>query len=637
MCGIAGTYLWPDGGALTDRLTETLAHRGPDGAGRYTHLLGDAGGGEVHLGHRRLSIIDLSETGAQPMVHDGLAISYNGELYNAPELRGELESAGVRFRGTSDTEVLLEAWRRWGPGTLRGLRGMFAFALFDERQGTLTLARDHFGIKPLFYTARDGGVAFASELKGLRPLLGDRPAIDHTAIVASLMYYWIPEDHCVYQGVHKLPAGTWLQVDQDGRQRLERFFDPRTELATPDGRQVGVEELRRVLEDSVTAHLVADVPVSTFLSGGLDSSLLTVLAARQNRDIDCYTISFRPEDRRLEAMPDDLAYARKLAAQHGIRLHEVEIAPDVADLLPRMVHTLDEPIGDAAAINAYLICRAAREAGVKVLLSGMGADELFGGYRKHYAALLAARYRRLPGLLRHRAVAPAVGRLPVAGRRRGYRAARWAKRFVAFADLPEEAAFRRSYTHYDVGELHELLDAELWPRVDQLVDEHAAVYGEGPPDDQVNRMCYTDTRLFLTGLNLAYTDRASMAASTEVRVPYVDKEVAAAAFAIPGSAKIVGRERKAILKRAAEAWLPNEIVYRPKGLFSAPLRAWIRRDLVDMVEDLVAVGTLVTSGLVDKQMVRTMIDDDRRGAADRSKEIWQLLTLEVWYRQQDRD
>ena len=267
----------------------------------------------------------------------------------------------------------------------------------------------------------------------------------------------------------------------------------------------------------------------------------------------------------------------------------------------------------------------------------MGADELFGGYRKHYAGLLAARYRRLPGVLRHRVVAPMVDRLPVAGRRRGYRAARWAKRFVAFADLPEEAAFRRSYTHYDVGELHELLDPELWPRVDQLVDEHAAVYAEGPADDQVNRMCYTDTRLFLTGLNLAYTDRASMAASTEVRVPYVDKEVAAAAFAIPGSAKIVGRERKAILKQAAEAWLPKEIVYRPKGLFSAPLRAWIRRDLADMVEDLVAGGTLVTSGLVDKQMVRTMIDDDRRGAADRSKEIWQLLTLEVWYRQQGRD
>ena len=195
--------------------------------------------------------------------------------------------------------MLLEAWRRWGPGSLRRLRGMFAFALYDEHQGTLTLARDHFGIKPLFWTAIGGGIAFASELKGLRPLLGDRPPIDHTAVVASLMYYWIPEDHCVYEGVHKLPPGSWLQVGPDGRRRLERFFDPRTELAEPSDRRVDVEELRRVLEDSVAAHLVADVPISTFLSGGLDSSLLTVLAAQKNRDIDCYTISFRPEDRKL--------------------------------------------------------------------------------------------------------------------------------------------------------------------------------------------------------------------------------------------------------------------------------------------------------------------------------------------------
>ena len=635
MCGILGAY----GVATVDdqvvaAMSDAIAHRGPDAAGTWTSS-DDAH--RVRLGHRRLSIIDLSDAANQPFVKDGLVLVFCGEIYNYRELRAELRDAGTGFRTDSDTEVLLEAWRRWGPASLRRLRGMFAFAIYDERRRTLTLARDHFGIKPLFYTFRDGGIAFASELKGLRPLLGARPAIDHSAIVASLMYYWIPEDHCVYQGVHKLPPGSWLEVGPDGRQRLERWFDPRAELAGPSDRQVDVEELRRVLEDSVAAHLVADVPISTFLSGGLDSSLITVLAARRNPDLDCYTISFRPEDRRLEAMPDDLSYARKLATQHGIRLHEVEIAPDVADLLPRMVHTLDEPIGDAAAINAYLICRAARDAGVKVLLSGMGADELFGGYRKHYAGLLASRYRRLPGVLRHNLVAPAVDRLPVAGARRGYRAARWAKRFVAFADLPEEAAFRRSYTHYDVGELHELLDPELWPQVDRLVEEHAAVYGEGPADDQVNRMCYTDTRMFLPGLNLAYTDRASMAASTEVRVPYVDKEVAAAAFAIPGAAKIAGRERKAILKQAAEAWLPREIVYRPKGLFSAPLRAWIRRDLVDMVEDLVAGGTLVTSGLVDKQMVRTMIDDDRRGAADRSKEIWQLLTLEVWYRQQGED
>jgi asparagine synthase (glutamine-hydrolysing) len=332
-------------------------------------------------------------------------------------------------------------------------------------------------------------------------------------------------------------------------------------------------------------------------------------------------------------MPDDLTYARRVATAHGIRLHEVEVAPDVTELLPRIVRALDEPIGDAAAINAYLICEAARATGVKVLLSGMGADELFGGYRKHYACLLASRYRRVPSFVRHGMVEPIVDRLPVAGKRRGYRSIRWAKRFLAFADLPEEAAFRRSYTHYGVDDLQQMLDPGLWSLVDGLVEEHAAVYAEGPPDDQVNRMCYTDTRMFLAGLNLAYTDRASMAASTEVRVPFVDKEVARAAFSIPGDRKIVGTSRKDVLKQAALEWLPKDITHRPKGLFSAPLRAWIRRDLQEMVEDRVVRGTLVGSGMLDKARVRALIDEDRSGATDRSKEIWQLLTLEVWYQQ----
>jgi asparagine synthetase B (glutamine-hydrolysing) len=339
VCGIVGTYdIALDAGRWA-AVSDALAHRGPDAAGTWT---GPDDAEWVRLGHRRLSIIDLSAAANQPFVKDGLVLVFGGEIYNYRQLRAELGGAGISFRTSSDTEVLLEVWRRWGPASLR-LRGMFAFALFDERQGTLSLAGDQFGIKPLFWTARDGGVAFASELKALRPLLGERPPVDHTAIVVSLPYYWIPEDHCVYQGVHQLPSGSWLEVGPDGRRRQGRFFDPRAELAAPSGRRVDVEELRRLLEDSVAAHLVADVPISTFLSGGLDSSVVTVLAARRNRNIDCDTISFRPEDRRLEAMPDDLAYARKLAGQHGIRLHEVEIAPDVADLLPRMVHILDDP------------------------------------------------------------------------------------------------------------------------------------------------------------------------------------------------------------------------------------------------------------------------------------------------------
>lgn len=626
MCGIAGTYLWPDGGPLTDRLTKSLAHRGPDGSGRYSH---PAGTGEVHLGHRRLSIIDPSDAGAQPMVRDGIALSYNGELYNAPELRAKLGSTGVRFRGGSDTEVVLQAWRRWGIDCLPRLRGMFAFAVFDERTGELVLARDQLGIKPLFFTRRGNGLAFASELKALAGELGGSMRVDEAALVASLLYYWVPDSRCAFAGVEKLPPGTWLSCRPDGNTERGRFYSIR-EVAER-ARNSPPADLASVIEESTRRHLLSDVPVATFLSGGLDSSYLTALAARHQPGISAYTVGFRPQDAKFEAMPDDLRYARKVAERFGIRLHEIKIAPRVRELLPRMAAHLDEPIGDPAAINTYLICTAAREAGVKVLLSGMGADELFGGYRKHLANLLALRYQRIPRPLRATAES-VVDRLPVATARRGLRSVRFAKRFLSFATLPEETAFRRSYTMYDRDDLAELLDPGLTPLVDDVLTEHADTYHDNALDDFVNRMCLADARLFLPGLNLAYTDRASMAASTEVRVPFVDVEVVEAAFSIPGERKIVGRQGKAALKQAASGVLPSEVVHRPKGLFSAPLRAWMSRDLAPMVREVVEDGELVRSGFLRRQALRRLVEEDASGRQDFSKHLWHILTLEHWYR-----
>ncbi|MEU9582491.1 asparagine synthase (glutamine-hydrolyzing) [Streptomyces werraensis] len=630
MCGIAGTYRWPDGKAVTDRLTETLAHRGPDGSGTYAHTLGD---GEVHLGHRRLAILDLSGTGAQPMVSEGLALTYNGELYNAPELRAELEGAGVRFRGTSDTEVLLEAWRRWGTDCLPRLRGMFAFAVFDERTGELVLARDQLGIKPLFLLRRGEGLVFASELKALAAVTGGSLEVDPAALVASLLYYWVPDSRCAFRGAEKLQPGTWLRCRPDGSVQRGRFWDLREVAAEGQerARSGDLPDLAAVVEESTRLHLLSDVPVATFLSGGLDSSYLTALAARDRPGIPAYTIGFRAEDARFEAMPDDLRYARRVAERFGVDLREIEIAPDVQDLLPRMTYHLDEPVGDPAAINTFLICSAAREAGVKVMLSGMGADELFAGYRKHLANLIGVRYRRVPGPVRH-GVAAAVDRLPVATRRRGLRSVRFAKRFLSFAGLPEETAFRRSYTLYDREELIGLLDPDLAPAVDDVLTEHADVYHDNALGDFVNRMCLTDARMFLPGLNLAYTDRSSMAASTEVRVPYVDVEVVRAAFAVPGTRKIAGRQGKAVLKEAATSVLPREIVYRPKGLFSAPLRAWMSRDLAPLVREVVHDGLLVRSGFLRREALARMVAEDAAGQRDFSKHLWHVLTLEHWYR-----
>jgi asparagine synthase (glutamine-hydrolysing) len=632
MCGIAGTVGWHGGAGLVDAMSAAEAHRGPDGHGRHDVVHGRVA---VHLAHRRLSIIDVTDASAQPFVSGGLAITYNGELYNFRELRAELAAAGVRFRSAGDTEVVLEAWRRWGPASLGRLRGMFAFAVVEEATGRVVLARDQLGIKPLFYASRpdvDGSGSawvFASELKAVVAAL-DEVRTDAAAMVAALAYTWIPEDRCAIEGVAKLGAGCWAEIDADGGLRVHRYFDPVDVAHEAAARPY--PDLDAVLSDSVARHVVADVGVSTFLSGGLDSSLITVLAQRHVAGLDAYTIGFRPEDQRLEAMPDDLHYARKVAGRHGIRLHEITIEPDIVELWPRLAVALDEPIGDAAAINTVLICDAARAAGVKVLLSGMGADELFGGYRRHAATLLARRYQWIPGPVRHGLVAPVARRMPVAVGDRGIRSLRFAKRFLAFADLGEEAAFRQAMSLCSLDELGALVAPELSSAVAGVAADHARTYLRGAGLDPVNRMCLADVQMFLPALNLAYTDRASMHASTEVRVPFVDVEVMAAAFAIPGDRKIRGRQRKVALKDVAERHLDPEIVHRPKGLFSAPLRAWVRRDLTAMVDDLLPDGTLVASGFLQRDAVRSLIATDRAGRADNARQIWQLLTMELWHR-----
>jgi asparagine synthase (glutamine-hydrolysing) len=627
VCGIAGCYQQHDGRALAQTMSDRIAHRGPDADRIYSYEDGDV---HAHLAHRRLSIIDLSSEADQPLSKRGLTICYNGELYNYKELRAELSKAGVGFRTNGDTEVVLEAWRRWGPDALKRFRGMFAFAMLDEESGSMYLARDPLGIKPLYFLRRQGGVIFASELKALVSAVGSELRTEPGALIASMLYYWLPEQRCAIDGVEKLPPGSWAEFRPDGGSRHEMYWRV-TDVAT-EAAAGPPADLRQVIEESVAAHMVADVPVSTFLSGGLDSSLVTVLAKQMDPSVDSYTITFRSEDQKLEAMPDDAIYARKVAQQFGIDLHEIEIAPDVVELLPRIVDILDEPIGDPAAINTLLMCDTARDAGVKVLLSGMGADELFGGYRKHLACVMGAQYQKLPGVLRNGLIGPTVRRLPVTVNGRGLRYARWAKRFETFANLSEETAFRRSYTMYDGDQLAGLINPDLDPYVGKLLAEHSDIYHDTTLDDHVNRMCLADSRMFLPGLNLAYTDRSSMAASTEVRTPFVDPIVARAAFSIPGSDKIHRRVSKLALKKAAEAWLPKEIIYRPKASFSAPLRAWIRNDLRELVDDVLLRGELVGSGFLRQDAVQKLVDDERAGREDYSKQIWQLLTLETWTR-----
>jgi asparagine synthase (glutamine-hydrolysing) len=407
-------------------LVDRLAHRGPDATGIFEDQFA---GQDVKLGHRRLSIIDLSVGANQPFEKDGLVLVYNGELYNYRQLRSEIEKFGVTFQTTSDTEVVLEAWRLWGAECLLRFRGMFAFALYNRRNGAMVLARDPFGIKPLFILRKAGGWPLRPSSRRCFPCSERTPRLTTAAsLPRSSTVGCLMNSVCI----GKCPNCSRGNGSSDAS--TERFQSIPIGIRSGrwSNRTAGrstIDELRHVLKDTVSAHMVADVPVATFLSGGLDSSLITVLARQQVDRLDCFTIAFRPEDQKFEAMPDDLRYAREVALMAGVNLHEIVIRPDLAEILPQMVETLDEPIGDGAAINAYLICKGARDLGIKVLLSGMGADEIFAGYRRHYACLLAARYRRLPEVLRSGLIEPLMSLMPAAGRDRGYRTLRWAKRF----------------------------------------------------------------------------------------------------------------------------------------------------------------------------------------------------------------
>jgi asparagine synthase (glutamine-hydrolysing) len=330
-------------------------------------------------------------------------------------------------------------------------------------------------------------------------------------------------------------------------------------------------------------------------------------------------------------MPADEIFAGKIAAKYHFRHHEIEADPVMMEMLPKMVYHLDEPIGDPAAINTFLICQRARQNGIKVLLSGMGADELFFGYRRQHATLMAQTYQRLPAIFR-RAAEALSNLLPVRLGGVGLKPIRWAKRFFAFAGLPLDQAYMRSYSYYDKSELQQLFNWQFNHEIESIYQEHQSIFYDKFKGDAVNQMCYTDILLFMNGLNLTYSDRASMAASVEIRVPFIDKKVVELAMQIPGIYKYRQHQGKYILKKAAEPFLPKEIVYRPKASFGAPIRSWIFGDLKEMVNDLLGSRQCRQRGIFNTQAIDRLIEKDRQGVADNAYQIYQLLTMELWFR-----
>jgi asparagine synthase (glutamine-hydrolysing) len=636
MCGINGLVVHQSTLPQFDivnavvKMNQAIIHRGPDHHEVWSSQ-------QVALGHCRLAIQDLSSAGNQPFIKDDYVIVFNGEIYNFNQLKTELTD--VEFISNTDTEVLLETWRRFGAKALTKLRGMFAFALYQLSTKRLILARDHFGIKPLYYYHQDGIFAFSSELKALETF-GLELEVNQAVIAESLLLCWIRDSQCIYKEVQKLAPGHYLDIDEHGKVAAICYWQAQDLLIkTPVARseQQWVDALDTVLQDSVQAHLVADVPVSAFLSGGLDSSVLVAMASRDIPDISCYTIKFRQSDQKFEKMADDHFYATKVARDLGVKLETIEVTPNLAHLLEKVVHHLDEPIGDSAAINTYLICEAAHHAGVKVLLSGTGADEVFGGYRKHLASLYAGRYRQLPSICR-KSIQWAVNQLPSAGAGSGFRTIRWAKKFLSFADMDESAAFLRSYSYYDFSKLEHAFTAPVASHLAMLASSHSAGYQRARAlRGLIDAMCYTDTTNFMVGLNLHYTDRASMAYSAEVRVPFVDKEVIKFGFQLPEQLKIKGGQQKYALKKVAERYLAHDIVYRPKSPFTLPLRAWIRNELDDLVSEfLLSESGLAGRGMFRPEFLKNLVAEERSMQQDHAQQIWHLLTLEQWLRNKSR-
>lgn len=638
MCGIAGII---NGGSpeTLERMATVQAHRGPDDWGTKWFAEERTG-----LAHRRLSILDLSSAGHQPMANRRGTrwITFNGEIYNFQELRSELQGLGHQFLSHTDTEVILAAYDQWGADCLNRFNGMFAFGIYDTDTRELFIARDHLGIKPLYYCQRGQTLAFASEAKAIFEAGEMTREINFNAVVSSLLLLWVPEPETGFKDVMKLEAGHYA-IFRGGQLHITRYWDVPVHSGAdaPVRREEEyVEELRALLEQAVRRQMIADVPVGAFLSGGLDSSLIVALMRKlSNAPISTYTIAFSQEDKQMEAMPDDAKYAAIVAKQFGTDHYEIEARSDSNRLLGQMLHHLDDPVADGASINTYLISAAAKERGTTVLLNGMGGDEVFGGYRKQLGALMVERYRRLPGLMRG-IIEPAVRAMPVAIGGTGLRPVRWAKKFLKSASLDPLSAFIYGFAYFTPDELCALLVPpydripfeDLYPirRYRQI----AASVADLPFVDQ---MTYLDTKLFLPGINLLYSDKAGMAASVETRPPLIDRDLVEFAARLPGKYKINGRIQKYLLKRAAEAYLPHEIIYRPKAAFGTPIRAWMKRDLSAAVRKTYTDMGTETARFLRPELPLRMLAEHMAGQHDHAHSLWGLYAVATWLNMQHNE
>ncbi|MFL6255723.1 MAG: asparagine synthase (glutamine-hydrolyzing) [Pyrinomonadaceae bacterium] len=641
MCGIAGLIsINPERRA--GAMLKSIEHRGYDDEGVWTSASIDEEGRRACLAHRRLAIIDTSSAGHQPMLSaDGrFTVTFNGEIYNYRELRRRLEGCGHTLRTDTDTEVMLEAFAEWGvEGALPFLNGMFAFAVWDEVEKTLTLARDRLGIKPLFYaevkTEEGAAFVFASEAKGVLASGLVQAELDLEGLNQQLTFLWTPDPHTLFKGIQRLPPAhvlSWRDGVINVREWWDVSFDEIEEGKSEDWWR---ERLLETLERVVEMEMVADVPLGSFLSGGVDSSVVTALMAKRGggRRISTYTVGIEEDDLRFDIIPSDVPWARKVGRLLDADYHETMLRPDVSKLLPMLVRHLEMPVIDMA-ISSYLVSREARET-LTVMLSGMGGDEVFAGYPRQVAMSLAGALDPLPSALRRPAMRAVAGALP--GGRPGRLTAplRNAKKFARSAALDFEARYMGFGTYFTDEAKRRLYTDEVREAVADADAYylHRRYFERCAKAAPLNRLLYVDMKTFLPCLNLDYTDRTSMAATLEVRVPLINHELVELAARMPARLKLRGLRRKYILKKAAESLLPRDVVWRKKAGFGAPIRAWLRGPLRPLVDELLSEEVVRARGLFRPEEVRGVIEANLSGREDFNLQVLQLLTLEMWQRE----
>lgn len=621
MCGLlafTGTAI-PDG---PERALQAIAHRGPDDRGTYT-----APGGDAFLGHVRLSILDLSPAGHQPMTDTSgrFVISYNGEVYNYRELQAALvqRQGPIAWRSGTDTEVIVEGFAREGINFLNRLNGIFALAIYDTQERLLYVLRDPIGIKPLFVTEQMETVFFCSELKGLLALPNVKRTLRLESLADQLAFMYVPEPHTLYHEFRKVEPGvcfTYRDGKLVGSKVLFAHLHDRVDLSSENE---SVERLRTVFAAAVQRQMVAEVPVSFFLSGGLDSSAVAQQAVQCGANINnAYTIAFSDADRKHDAQSDDLHYAHLMAKRLGLDLCIIPAKQDFVSLLPELIRFMEDGFTDPAAINTFLISAGARSAGVKVLLSGQGADEYLGGYRRYQAERLL---RSLPAPLR--SALAVFGRLASHQLSGQFNAtSRRLARLAYLANQSPAARLLGMYTWTASDTVKDLLiAAPQWTggaTFEALFDTYS-------DNGILDAMMKVDQRYDLMSLNLCYTDRMSMAVGVEARVPFLDFDLVRVMNAIPVGLKVKGRQSKYVLKKAMEPYLPREIIYREKAGFGLPLRAWLQHSN-EMVNRYLDGDRIKRQGLFKPVAVQRIIDEQMNGVADHANTLFTLLCQQIW-------